>query len=145
MALELLRQEKSMVSAASTYRHYPNVDQAQREFNRLSIEQRSKLESEAVNKYGGEDLSNIADQKKSSNAFRTTTAVVTIAICIEGDQTKLPIIKSRQDVVTALSRMASDVPVEECLLSAEVLWAPEGQDTLSKEDLIADFPNLFPL
>jgi uncharacterized membrane protein len=75
-----------------------------------------------------------------------TVAIVTINYAIEGDQTKMPKIRSRDDVRLALSRLAADAQVGECLLSAEVLWSPEEPfETLSRDEAYADFPNLVPI
>ena len=58
----------------------------------------------------------------------------------------LPGIRFRSDLLTSLTRIASDAQVGDCLLSAEVLWAPENDnEILSKEDIDADYPNLIPL
>jgi uncharacterized membrane protein len=45
-ALELLRQEKSIVSVDSSYRHFRTFNEAERDFNRLTINQRSKFDRE---------------------------------------------------------------------------------------------------
>jgi uncharacterized membrane protein len=75
-----------------------------------------------------------------------TVAIVTVNFAMEGDSTMLPIIQNRDDVHTALSLIASDALVGECLMTAEILWSPETtSDTLSKEAIYADFPNLVPI
>lgn len=99
-----------------------------------------------VNKYGGIDIGQAGKQAQQAVNDKATAAVVTISLSIQGDRTKLPQIRSRQDVADSLSRIAADAPVEDCLLSAEVLWAPEERsDLLTDEDIIADHPNLYPL
>lgn len=45
-ALELLRQERSIISVDSSYRHFRTFNEAERDFNRLSIYQRSKFDRE---------------------------------------------------------------------------------------------------
>ena len=75
-----------------------------------------------------------------------TTAIVTINFAMEGDSTILPVIKSREDLQSALSLIASDALVGDCLMTAEVLWSPEDiSETLSREATYADFPNLVPI
>jgi hypothetical protein len=44
--LEILRQEKSIVSVESSYNHFRSFNNAEREFNRLSIGKRSKFDRE---------------------------------------------------------------------------------------------------
>jgi len=102
----------------------------------------------SVNKYSGQDTS---DQNKSAEngddaLFQSTSAVVTLNLAIEGDSTKLPSIRSRSDLASALRRIAADAQVEDCLLSAEILWAPEEvSDRMSSDDVYADYPELVPI
>lgn len=102
-----------------------------------------------VNKFGGEDRSETS-QSPSSDADnfidpKATAAVVSINLAIEGDSTLLRGIRYRQDLLDALSKIASDAQVDDCLFSAEVLWAPEERwEVLTKNDIYADYPNLIP-
>ena len=58
----------------------------------------------------------------------------------------MPRIRDRRDLLSALAKLASDAQVEECLLSAEVLWAPDAAgEVLTAEDVYTDYPNLIPL
>jgi uncharacterized membrane protein len=71
---------------------------------------------------------------------------VTINLAIEGDKTMLPSIRFRQDLLDSLSKIAADAQVEDCLLSAEILWSPEDRnEVLPPEDVIADYPELVPV
>lgn len=77
---------------------------------------------------------------------KATKAVVTITLALEGDATRLPTVRYRRDLLDALSRIASDAKTGDCLVSAEVLWAPEGgHDVLTQNDVYADFPELVPI
>lgn len=146
VALELMREEKSIKSAQSTYQHFSTASEAEREFQRISVQERSKFDKETINKYGGIDIGQATTQSKETISDKATAAIVTISISIQGDRTKLPNIRTRKDVADALSRIAADAPVEDCLLSAEVLWAPEARsDRLTDEDIIAEHPSLYPL
>jgi len=46
VALELLREESSISSAKSTSSHFGNANQAEREFQRISVQERSKFDKE---------------------------------------------------------------------------------------------------
>lgn len=148
VALELLRQKRSIFAASSKFSHYQNGDKAQRDFSSRAIEERSKFERESINKYGGVDYSqNIVNsrtlQGDLSYSPKATAAVVTIIVAIDGDSTKLPIINSAADLDKALMKIATDVKVDNCLRSAEVLWTPEDiDDTLSQREVIVDYPEL---
>ena len=103
-----------------------------------------------VNKWNAPSKS--GEQKVKSNLAESTSgaaptiAIVTINFAMEGDSTVLPAIKSRDDLHSALSLIASDALVGDCLMTAEVLWSPEDiSETLSREEVYADFPNLVPI
>jgi len=70
-------------------------------------------------------------------------AVITLIVAIDGDSTKLPKINSFADVEKALTMLATDVKVDDCLRSAEILWTPEDPgDVLSEREVVADYPSL---
>lgn len=145
VALELLRRKSSFVSAYSAYNHFKDRSKAQRDYNSLSVRERSKFEHETLSKYGGVDYN-----RKGSNGgsgvdnSKATMAVITLLIAIDGDSTKVAKnMNSVSDVEAALRTIASDVKVQDCLLSAEILWTPESRyETLSRRDIIADYPEL---
>ena len=150
VALELLRRRSSIVSASSSYKHFNNRNQAQREFQSKSIKERSKFETETVSRYGGVDysaripaLAGGGDSLNAAGGSKATMAVVTLVLAIDGDSTKVPTINSITDVENALRRIASDSKVDDCLQSAEILWTPQDAgETLSLRDVVADYPEL---
>eukprot|EP00521_Asterionellopsis_glacialis_P002921 CAMPEP_0195262378 /NCGR_PEP_ID=MMETSP0706-20130129/9721_1 /TAXON_ID=33640 /ORGANISM="Asterionellopsis glacialis, Strain CCMP134" /LENGTH=452 /DNA_ID=CAMNT_0040316451 /DNA_START=195 /DNA_END=1553 /DNA_ORIENTATION=- len=147
VALELLRRKSSIVSASTSYKHHNNRDQAQRQFNNMSIQERGKFERETKSVYGGVDYTKENRPKLTGesrlNSPQATMAVITIVLAIEGDSTKIPTIRSIADVEHALSQIASDSKVDNCLQSAEILWTPEERtDTLTARDIVADYPGL---
>lgn len=91
------------------------------------------------------------DTDGGDNLFKplATMAVVSLGLCIEGDSLSTSIpkrVRNREDARKALSQIATDVQIEECLLSAEILWTPEEDtDFLSERDVYADYPDLYPL
>lgn len=143
VALELMRQERSIRSAASFSEKYKNEGETERSYFRQSIQERSKFDDER--EYNDGSI-NAASQRKQATDSSATEAVVTILLAIEGDSTQLPSIKSRDDVMNALNRLAVDAQMDDCLLSGEVSWAPElRSESLSREDIIVDYPTLFPV
>jgi uncharacterized membrane protein len=143
VALELLRRKSSIVSASTRYKHFRSREQAQRDFNSLSIKERGKFEQETVSKYGGVDYSSRVSGSSSAASDKATVAVVTIMLAIDGDSTKLPSVNSLQDVEEALRKIASDAKVDDCLQSAEILWTPEDRsETLTLREVVADYPEL---
>mmetsp|Transcript_32861 Transcript_32861/g.47557 ORF Transcript_32861/g.47557 Transcript_32861/m.47557 type:complete len:433 (-) Transcript_32861:914-2212(-) len=144
VALELLRQRKSVVAASSQYKHYKSTDDATREFNRWAITQRSKYEKETISKFKGNDYSNPVVRSNDEVSYQATIAVVTLILAIEGDSTVVPVpVDGTGDVADALSKIAADAKVEDCLLGAEILWAPgDASETLSEREIYADYPEL---
>lgn len=149
VALELLRQRRSIVAASTSYNHYRDGDKAQREFSTIAVRERSKFERETLNRYGGVDYAIIPTEKGGglvtgrSGSSRPTLAVISLIVAIDGDSTKLPKINSFSDVEKALTAIATDVKVSDCLRSAEILWTPEdSNDVLTERDVAADYPSL---
>eukprot|EP00970_Alexandrium_tamarense_P011940 scaffold2615_cov199-Alexandrium_tamarense.AAC.4 len=147
VALELLRRKQSIVAASTQGRHYRDEAKSQREFINLSIKERSKFERETVSKYGGVDYSGTkTDTPTSPYSSKATVAVVTLVLQIDGDSTSNQLssnINSIRDVEEALSRIAADAKVDDCLRGVEILWSPtERDETLTMKDVYADYSNL---
>mmetsp|Transcript_21278 Transcript_21278/g.24618 ORF Transcript_21278/g.24618 Transcript_21278/m.24618 type:complete len:489 (-) Transcript_21278:1921-3387(-) len=151
VALELLRQKRSIFAANTIFSHYRDENKANRDYSNIAIQERSKFERETISKYGGVDYTTSSSDEASFPKSiagdiyspQATAAVVTIILTIDGDSTKLPIINSLSDLESALVKIASDVKVDNCLRTAEVLWTPEGgNDILTETDVIVDYPEL---
>jgi len=145
VALELLRQKQSIFGAYVEYEHFSNGDKAGRDYSSKAIEERSKFENESTNNYGGVDYSNKETGSLVVDGFEgaATSAVVTLIVAIDGDSTTFPKINGMRDLEQALTRLATDVKVDDCLRSAEILWTPDdGKDVISERDVIVDYPKL---
>jgi uncharacterized membrane protein len=155
VALELLRRKSSIVSAATRSQHFSSSSssssssKAQCEFNARAIEERGKFEQETISKFMGVDYGSPSSSLSSSRSggsdddSKATMAVITLVIAISGDSTQLPTINSMRDVEDALRKIASDVKVDDCLQSAEILWTPTDRgETLTRREVAADYPDL---
>ena len=143
VALELLRRKSSISAASTRSKHFRDRQKAERDYNQLSIKERSKFEQETLSKYGGVDYASSSYSGASAADGKATMAVVTIILAIDGDSTKLSRINNISDVEDALRRVATDAKVEDCLQSAEILWTPEDRsESLSMRDVVADYPEL---
>ncbi len=145
VALEILRRRSSIVSASSSYQHFQDSNKAGRDYEAKAIKERSKFERETVSKYGGVDYSPTTSPSTTSLVDgKATLAVITLVLAIDGDSTKIPSnINSLADVEEALRKIASDAKVDDCLQSVEILWTPEERtETLSRRDVLADYPEL---
>ena len=87
-----------------------------------------------------------ATASDSAPTHQSTKAVVTLNIVIEGDSTKFRKIRTRSQLREALSKISADSEVGDCLVSGELMWTPEERsDHLTEEDLIVEYPSLYPL
>jgi uncharacterized membrane protein len=143
VALELLRRKNQIVASSTRSKHFKDSNKASRDFNNLAVKERGKFERES-RKFGGVDYSQrVRDETPGAFDPKATMAVVTLLVAVEGDSTKLPIIRSQSDVEEALAKIAADVKVDGCLQSAEILWTPEERsETLSMKDIVGDYPEL---
>jgi uncharacterized membrane protein len=153
VALELLRRKSSIYSASGTIQQYKNSQDAQRTYNQWSITERSKFEQENINKFGKFDLSLMKNKDTTTAdtaASKATMAVVTIILSVQGSQglmnisnNKMKKIQSRSDLESILQSIASLDTNNDDLYGAEILWTPEDRsETLTRKDIIADYPEL---
>ncbi|XP_040960532.1 uncharacterized protein [Gossypium hirsutum] len=118
-----------------------SIDDGEKRFNQLSIEERGKFDEETL-----VNVNNIKRQSTSSqkaSGFSNEYIVITILVAAEGMH-KLPPINGSGDLKEALQKLAS-IPSSK-ILAVEVLWTPQNEnDTLSERELLEDYPLLRPL
>jgi uncharacterized membrane protein len=82
----------------------------------------------------------------SPYSAKATVAVVTIVLLIDGDSTSNQLssrVNSIREVEDALSKIAADSRVDNCLRGVEILWTPEERDeTLTMRDVLTDYSDL---
>ncbi|KAF7044296.1 hypothetical protein CFC21_053546 [Triticum aestivum] len=139
--LALLRHPDCCISAYSTVDVKRSMDDGEKRFNQLSIEERGKFDEETL-----VNVNSIKRQKagtQRSSGFSNEYIVITILVAAEGVY-KLPTINSSSDLKTAL-QMLGGVPSSK-IMAVEVLWTPQNEnDTLSERELLEDYPLLRPL
>ncbi|XP_020595449.1 uncharacterized protein LOC110035548 [Phalaenopsis equestris] len=140
-ALALLRHPDCCISAYSSVDVKRSVEDGEKRFNQLSIEERGKFDEETL-----VNVNNIKRQRTasySSRSFSNEYIVITILVAAEGLH-KLPVINSSADLMVALQKLGS-IPVNKTM-AVEVLWTPQNEDdTLSERELLEDYPLLRPL
>lgn len=116
---------------------------AESEYSRLAIRERSKFEREE------NVMERRATAQNPSSPYymesRPTLAVVTLCVAIRGQSTKVGTINSVPSLKAALQNVAADAMTDEGdnVLACEVLWTPQNpSDVLTKRDLITDYPEL---
>ncbi|XP_074329409.1 FLUCTUATING-LIGHT-ACCLIMATION protein 1, chloroplastic-like [Apium graveolens] len=139
--LALLRHPDFCISAYSSVDVKRSMDEGEKRFNQLSIEERGKFDEETL-----VNVNNIKKQSATSrraNGFRNEYIVITILVAAEGVH-KLPSINNSGDLKQALQVLAS-IPSSRTL-AVEVLWTPQNEDdTLSERELLEDYSLLRPL
>ena len=136
--LALLRQPDLWVYANAESGSVP-FNTAESTFNRLLINERSKLDAELTSNVAGQNLSGTADvvgDADATNEFIVVTLLVasTATAQLKGASTGEEL---RQSLRILGSTSSSD------LMALEVIWQPEGRgDVLSAEELITAYPNL---
>lgn len=144
-SLALLRHPEYWVSGL-TEDNTTGIDAAEAKFNQLALAERSKFSSET--------LSNVNNQLRESSPTQllegkgelskfTETGEYIVASIIVGVQGKLdlPEINEVNNLQQALQQVAAIG--SDRLLAIEILWTPQAEgDTLSKEDVLVNYPNL---
>ncbi|ABB34662.1 DUF1517 domain-containing protein [Synechococcus sp. CC9605] len=136
--LALLRQPDLWVYANAESGSVP-FSSAESTFNRLSMNERSKLDAELTSNVGGQrtsDSSNSTGDADATNEFIVVTLLVASAA-----SAKLPGADTGEDLRQTLRILGSTASSE--LMALEVIWQPEGRgDVLSANDLVTAYPNL---
>ncbi|XP_043698226.1 uncharacterized protein LOC122648961 [Telopea speciosissima] len=139
--LSLLRHPDYCISGYSSVDAKRSIEDGEKRFNQLSIEERGKFDEETL-----VNVNNIKKQSRTSqraSGFSNEYIVITILVAAEGVH-KLPAINGSVDLKEALQKLGS-IPSSRTL-AVEVLWTPQNEnDTLSERELLEDYPLLRPL
>ncbi|KAF8681880.1 hypothetical protein HU200_045326 [Digitaria exilis] len=139
--LALLRHPDCCISAYTSVDVKRSMDDGEKRFNQLSIEERGKFDEETLVNVNSIKRNKAGSQR--SSGFSNEYIVITILVAAEGVY-KLPVINSSNDLKTALQNLGG-IPSSK-ILAVEVLWTPQNEnDTLSERELLEDYPLLRPL
>ncbi|XWS58307.1 hypothetical protein CRYUN_Cryun08bG0023000 [Craigia yunnanensis] len=139
--LALLRHPDYCISGYSSVDVKRSIDDGEKRFNQLSIEERGKFDEETLVNVNNIKRQSTTSQKASG--FSNEYIVITILVAAEGVH-KLSPINGSGDLKEALQKLAS-IPTSK-ILAVEVLWTPQNEnDTLSERELLEDYPLLRPL
>ncbi|XAR54516.1 hypothetical protein NMG60_11029672 [Bertholletia excelsa] len=140
-ALALLRHPDYCISGYSSVDVKRSMEDGEKRFNQLSIEERGKFDEETLVNVNSMKRKSTTNQKTSG--FSNEYIVITILVAAEGVH-KLPAINGSGNLKEALQKLAS-IPAHRTL-AVEVLWTPQNEeDTLSERELLEDYPLLRPL
>lgn len=139
--LALLRHPDYCISGHSSVDVKRSIDEGEKRFNQLSIEERGKFDEETLVNVNNVKRKSTTNQRASE--FSNEYIVITILVAAQGVH-KLPAVNGSRDLKEALQKLAS-IPASRTL-AVEVLWTPQNEnDTLSERELLEDYPLLRPL
>ncbi|MDJ0658710.1 MAG: DUF1517 domain-containing protein [Crocosphaera sp.] len=144
-SLALLRHPEYWVSGL-TETNTTGIDAAEAKFNQLALAERSKFSAETLsnvnNQLRGSSPEKLLEGKGDLSKF-TETGEYIVASIIVGVQGKLDLpeineVNHLQQALQQIAAIGSDR-----LLAIEILWTPQAQgDTLSRDDVLLNYPNL---
>jgi uncharacterized membrane protein len=143
--LALLRHPEYWVYGASEAQQ-AGLESAEAKFNQYALAERSKFTEETLSNVNSQ-LRQAQDKPALSEGSGQLAQqesgeyiVVTLVVGAEG-QLKVPEVNSGDDLRQALRQIGGIS--SDRLLAVEVLWTPQAEgDTLSTDDLLANYPNL---
>ena len=115
---------------------------AEATFNRLSMQERSKLSGELTSNFDGRRLAEDAQAPSSAGAADATSEYIAVTLLV-ASRSKLAtkVVDSAEQLRDALGLLGA-VPASD-LLALEVIWQPDGEgDVLSADELITAYPQL---
>ncbi|GLT90522.1 hypothetical protein SLE2022_084500 [Rubroshorea leprosula] len=135
--LALLRNPDYCFSGLSSADVKWSVDEGEKCFNKLSIEERAKFDEETL--VNVDNIKRRSTNEKASDS-KNQYIVVTILVAAKGVH-EMPTINGIGDLKEALKKLGSIQASK--LMAVEVLWTPqEENDTLSERELHEDYPLL---
>jgi uncharacterized membrane protein len=144
--LALLRHPEYWVYGA-TQSQQTALEAAEAKFNQLALAERSKFTAETLSNVNNQlrEGSSQASLPADGGQLAATEApgeyiIVTVVVGVEG-KLELPTINSSDELRQALRQIGSIS--SDRLLAVEVLWTPQAEgDTLTSDDLLAEYPDL---
>ncbi|MEA5567197.1 DUF1517 domain-containing protein [Anabaena sp. UHCC 0399] len=149
-SLALLRHPEYWVYAGAGTQQ-AKLNAAESQFNRLALAERSKFSEETLSNVNNQLKAALAKEALPSsgeldNPTRLITEgpgeyiIVTLLTATLG-KFELPAVNSADDLRQVLRQIGS-IPADK-LLALEILWTPQAEgDTLSSDDLFAEYPDL---
>lgn len=120
------------------------LNSAEAKFNQFALSERSKFTAETLTNVENQ-LSQAANRSSSTITTTDNTEtgeyiIVTLIVGAEG-KLELPKINGSEDLQQALRQIGSIG--SDRLLAVEILWTPQAEgDTLTTDDILANYPNL---
>ncbi|KAI3952917.1 hypothetical protein MKX01_028609 [Papaver californicum] len=137
----LLRHLAYCFSSYSSVDVKPDKVGGEKLFNKLTIEERAKLDEETL--VNVDNIKKQSTPSKRANGLSSDYIVMTILVAAMGEY-KLGVINNSDNLKEALTKLGS-IPTSK-ILAVEVMWTPqEENDTLTEREMLEDYPRLRPL
>ncbi|MFP4222016.1 MAG: DUF1517 domain-containing protein, partial [Phormidium sp.] len=138
-SLSLLSHPDYWTHAQGESQCFASSQEAQKAFERFSIQERSKFSEETLSNVGGRIRERSADVDEDSDPGEYI--VVTFLVATRESEPPFETISAAEDLQSALQCLAA-VPTES-LLVFELLWTPQAEtDSLTADDLLSYYPDL---
>ncbi|PON80074.1 hypothetical protein PanWU01x14_005240 [Parasponia andersonii] len=136
----LLQHHDNWISGFSYVDKKDSVTESEKSFNKLSLEERKKVDIESLVNFAGQVRRTSTCKGKK---LRKKFIVVTVIVAARGAK-NLPSIKTTKNLKTALQYLEF-ISLDETM-AVEVLWTPQDEgDTLSEDDLLENYHHLRPI
>lgn len=137
--LALLRSPENWTHVSATSKTVRNREEAQEIFNKFSIEERTKFNSETLTNVEGKVRQK--EVNPNPDAEPGSYIVVTLLIGTENDRPMFGNVYSSQELKQALESIGSIAP--EYLTVFELLWTPQSEtESLTYDELLTEYTNL---
>ena len=139
--LTLLRHPEFWVYGSVSHKQ-TRLTEAETEFNRLVLEERSKFVGESLSNVQGEvqEKTTIATAATSPDGDPGEYIIVTLVVGTQG-KVDLPTVHDTEDLQKALGQIGAISSDQ--LLALEILWTPQVPgEVLSAQEVMAQYPNL---
>lgn len=135
-SLALLRNPDKTVYARSEWLRR-TASTAEELYNRMSIEERSKLSEEVLTNNKGQ----VTEKNKEKLSEDPGEYILVSLLVAYYSEVALPTVDSLESLRTTLTKLGSLQPDD--LVALEILWQPEGKnEVLSQEELLSLYPQL---
>lgn len=136
--LALLRSPENWTHARTDSQAVRGFEAATQQFEKLSLEERSKFDTETLVRVGANVRRQTLNQKDDDPA---SYIVVTLLLGTADDKPLIGRVHDAEELRAALQRIGSIPP--EYLMVFELLWSPQEEtDNLSRDELLTHYPDL---
>lgn len=137
--LALLRTPENWTHVSASSKTVKNREEAEKLFNQISIEERTKFSAETLTNVKGKVRQLQQDVKPDQEPG--TYIVVTLLIGTENDRPLFGDVYSIQDLKQALEKVAATPP--EYLSIFELLWTPQSDtESLTYDEMLSEYANM---